>query len=304
MIEAIQLVEANFPWLLPLIVFIFGAVVGSFLNVCIYRIPEERSIVIPGSTCACGQPIRFFHNIPILSWLFLRGRAACCGTRFSVRYPLVELITALLFTASWMQLETVPALLGMLFIAILVCATFIDLDHMIIPDRFSIGGMVVGVLLAVAFPAMHAVEASIPLLGRIESGLIAIIGALVGSGLVYWIAVLGEIVFRKPAMGEGDVKFIGCIGAFCGWQGAAFAMFGGALLGSLLLLPWILALRIRNAFRKSSNTDANDSVEATGQVPFGPMLAAAGILYYLGLSEYVDAYFEQVIQLFRVTGAY
>ena len=105
-------------------------------------------------------------------------------------------------------------------------------------------------------------------------------------------------------MGEGDVKFIGCIGAFCGWQGAAFAMFGGALLGSLLLLPWILALRIRNAFRKSSTVDANDSVEAIGQVPFGPMLAAAGILYYLGLSEYVDAYFEQVVQLFRATGAY
>ena len=201
MIEAIQLVEANFPWLLPLIVFIFGAVVGSFLNVCIYRIPEERSIVIPGSTCACGQPIRFFHNIPIFSWLFLRGRAACCEARFSVRYPLVELITALLFTASWMQLETVPALLGMLFIAILLCATFMDFDHVIIPDRFSIGGMVVGVLLAVAFPAMHAVEASIPLLGRIESRLIAS-GALVGSGLVYWIAVLGEIVFRNLQWGR------------------------------------------------------------------------------------------------------
>jgi leader peptidase (prepilin peptidase)/N-methyltransferase len=289
--------------LLPLFVFIFGAVVGSFLNVCIYRIPEERSVVVPGSTCACGQPIRFFHNIPILSWLFLRGRAACCDERFSVRYPLVELTTALLFTASWMQLETVPALLGMFFIAILLCATFIDLDHMIIPDRFSIGGMVVGVLVAVGFPALHSVEASIPLLSRVESGLIAITGALVGSGLVYWIAVLGEVVFRKPAMGEGDVKFIGCIGAFCGWQGAVFAMFGGALIGSLLLLPWILALRIRGAFRTTTQ-EADDALESAGQVPFGPMLAAAGILYYLGLSEYVDAYFEQVVQLFSATGAY
>ena len=200
MIEAIQLVEANFPWLLPLIVFIFGAVVGSFLNVCIYRIPEERSIVIPGSTCACGQPIRFFHNIPIFSWLFLRGRAACCEARFSVRYPLVELITALLFTASWMQLETVPALLGMLFIAILLCATFIDFDHMIMPTA-SPSGHGCRCASGSCFPAMHAVEASIPLLGRIESGLIAITGALVGSGLVYWIAVLGEIVFGNLQWG-------------------------------------------------------------------------------------------------------
>lgn len=303
MIEAIQLVDADFPWLLPVFVFIFGAVVGSFLNVCIYRIPQERSIVVPGSTCACGQAIRFFHNIPILSWLFLRGRAACCGASFSIRYPLVELLTALLFAASWLQLDPVPALLGMLFCALLLCATFIDLDHMIIPDRFSIGGMVLGVLLAFTFPALHAVDTSIPLLARMESGLLAIIGAFVGSGLVYWISVLGEVVFRKPAMGEGDVKFVGCIGAFCGWQGAVFAMFGGALIGTFLLLPWLLAVRLGRAFRKSS-TSEETAQEPIGQVPFGPMLDAAGLLYYLVLSKHVDAYFEQVVLLFSATGSY
>lgn len=297
MIEALQLVEANVPWLLPLFAFVFGAVVGSFLNVCIYRIPEDRSIIMPGSTCACGRPIRFFHNIPILSWVLLRGRAACCGAPFSLRYPLVELITALLFAACWLQLDPAPALLGMFFISLLLCATFIDLDHMIIPDRFSIGGMVAGVLLAFAFPSLHSVEASIPLLARIESGLVAIIGAFVGSGLVYWISVLGEVVFRKPAMGEGDVKFIGCIGAFCGWQGAVFAMFGGALIGTLILLPWILALRLRGALSKSLSGD-EEAPEVVGQVPFGPMLAVAAILYYLGLSQQVDAYFLDVGRIF------
>ena len=121
--------------------------------------------------------------------------------------------------------------------------------------------------------------------------------------MVYWISVLGEVVFRKPAMGEGDVKFVGCIGAFCGWQGGVFAMFGGALIGCLLLLPWIVAVRIGSGLRKSSS-DEEAAQEPVGQVPFGPMLAAAGILYYLGLSEYVDAYFEQVLRMFSAAGAY
>ncbi|RPG87218.1 MAG: prepilin peptidase [Coraliomargarita sp. TMED73] len=297
MIEAYQIVESNAPWIFTLFAFVIGAVVGSFLNVCIYRIPENRSVIAPGSACACGQPIPFYRNIPIISWILLQGRAACCELKFSIRYPLVELITALLFAACWLQFDPVPALLGMLFCAILLCATFIDLDHMIIPDRFSIGGMVIGVLLACLFPVLHSVESSIPLLASIESGLVAVLGAFVGSGLVYWIAVLGEVIFRKPAMGEGDVKFIGCIGAFCGWQGAVFAMFGGALIGTFVLLPWILALRIRSALKKNVS-DVEERLDAAGQVPFGPMLALAAILYYLGLSEYVDAYFNQVAELF------
>lgn len=293
MIEALELIQSNLPWLLPFLAFVFGAIVGSFLNVCIYRIPAGQSVVMPGSTCACGQRIAFYHNIPVLSWILLRGRAACCEVSFSYRYPLVECLTGLLFAVCWIQLAPVPALLGMFFVSILICATFIDLDHMIIPDRFSIGGMVAGVLLAVAFPSLHAVEATVPVLARLESGLTAITGVLVGSGLVYWISVLGEVVFRKPAMGEGDVKFVGCIGAFCGWQGAVFSMFGGALIGTLFLLPWLAIERLRRHF-------ADDSVDDdgfAGQVPFGPMLAAAGVLYYLGCSQFVDAYFSGVADL-------
>lgn len=308
MIEALEWIDTDFPWMLPTFIFILGLIVGSFLNVCIYRIPAERSVVFPGSTCACGAPISWYNNIPIISWCLLRGRAACCGARFSARYLGVELLTGLLFAVCWMQHPPIVALIGMLFIAFLICATFIDLDHMIIPDRFSIGGMILGVILSFIFPQLHSVSGIIPLTERIESGVMAIIGAVVGAGLVYWISVVGELVFRKPAMGEGDVKFVGFIGAFCGWQGAVFAMFGGAFVGTVVLLPLLLIQRLfGNAGHKRSDgeftpdDDAKDEVEIDcsplGQVPFGPMLAVAGLIYFLGFGRYVDAYLAEFAQL-------
>lgn len=294
MIETFEYIYTDFPWFFASFSFIFGAITGSFLNVCIYRIPAERSVVFPGSTCACGQPIAWYNNIPILTWLFLRGRASCCGERFSVRYPAIEMLTGVLFYASWMIHPPVVAIIGFLFIAFLICSTFIDLDHMIIPDRFSIGGMVIGVVLSICFPSLHGAE-GLPILENIESGVRSIIGALIGAGLVYWIAVLGEVVFRKPAMGEGDVKFVGFIGAFCGWQGAVFAMFGGAFIGTIVLLPVLLLGRIFGW--KQTDSDSEDgegeeqSVAFGSQVPFGPMLAVGGLVYFLGFDRYVDAYF-------------
>jgi leader peptidase (prepilin peptidase)/N-methyltransferase len=192
----------------------------------------------------------------------------------------------------------------MLYISFLICSTFIDLDHMIIPDRFSIGGMVIGVLLSICCPALHGIE-GLPIISNIQSGITAMIGALVGAGLVYWIAVLGEVIFRKPAMGEGDVKFAGFIGAFCGWQGAVFAMFGGALLGSVILIPFLLigrlvAKRDTNCLVEESEDglDESEGVQFGMQVPFGPMLAGAGLIYFLGFNAYVDAYFAEYISYF------
>lgn len=307
MLETFEFINEDFPWFFAGLAAIFGAMTGSFLNVCIYRIPAERSIIFPGSTCACGRPIPFYHNIPILTWILLRGKASCCGAPFSLRYPLIELLTAVLFFWAWSVHPPVVALMGMLFISFLICATFIDLDHMIIPDRFSIGGMVLGVVVSIAFPALHQIE-GLPVVSNIQSGVTSMIGALVGAGLIYWIAVLGEIVFRKPAMGEGDVKFVGFIGAFCGWQGAVFAMFGGALLGSMILLPCLLVGRLLGG--RSSGHSADESGEGDGgadeeesvqfgaQVPFGPMLAAAGLIYFLGFDVYVDAYFAEFASYF------
>lgn len=310
MIEALEMVREDFPLFFAAMTFVFGAITGSFLNVCIYRIPAERSVVFPGSTCACGQPIPWYHNIPILTWFILRGKAHCCGAEFSVRYPAIEMLTGLLFWYCWDQHDIVVAAIGMLYISFLICSTFIDLDHMIIPDRFSIGGMVIGVIVSIACPQLHGIDAP-PVVANIQSGVTAMIGALIGAGLVYWISVLGEIVFRKPAMGEGDVKFVGFIGAFCGWQGAVFAMFGGAFIGSIVLLPILLAGRILGRGR-SSDEEPEDAAQASGddedeegeemqfglQVPFGPMLAVAGLIYFLGFDVYVDAYFAQFSEMF------
>lgn len=301
MLESFEIMNAELPWFFPALVFVLGAVVGSFLNVCIYRIPQERSVVHPRSTCACGALIAWYHNLPILSWLFLRGRAACCGGSFSLRYPMVELITGLVFLVNWILFSPLVALAGMLFAALLILATFIDLDHMIIPDRCSIGGMVLGVVISFLLPELHGHEAN-GLAAHLDSGLSAIVGAIVGAGLVYWIAVLGEVVFRKPAMGEGDVKFLGCIGAFCGWQGAVFGMFGGAVIGSAILLPILLLGRIFGWEQTVLGEDGNpveEKVAFGSQVPFGPMLAGAGLLYFLVLSPQVDAYLMDIVRLIR-----
>ena len=309
MIETFEFINAEFPWFVTTVSFFIGAIVGSFLNVCIYRIPAERSVVFPGSTCACGKPIAWYHNIPILTWLLLRGRASCCGERFSVRYPAIELLTAILFCVTWWIHPPVVAIIGFLFISFLICATFIDLDHMIIPDRFSIGGMVIGVLISIGFPQLHVVEGP-PIMRNIEAGVLSIIGALVGAGLVYWIAVLGEVILRKPAMGEGDVKFVGFIGAFCGWQGAVFAMFGGAFIGTIILLPLLILGRIFGWKQKVPTYDDADEVSTAAgsdecevvafgsQVPFGPMLALGGLVYFLGGDHYVDAYFTEFVRSF------
>ena len=298
MFETFEFINEDFPWFFAGLVAIMGAIVGSFLNVCIYRIPAERSVISPGSSCVCGSSIAFYRNIPVLSWILLRGKASCCGQHFSLRYPAIELLTAILFFWAWSIHSPTVAILGMLYISFLICATFIDLDHMIIPDRFSIGGMVIGVVLSICFPALHGIE-GLPIISNIQSGLIAIIGAVVGAGLVYWIAVLGEVIFRKPAMGEGDVKFAGFIGAFCGWQGAVFAMFGGALLGTIILLPCLLVGRL--VLRRGAECLVDESgnegegVQFGMQVPFGPMLAGAGLIYFLGFNVYVDAYFTEYI---------
>ncbi len=305
MFETFEFINEDFPWFFASLVAIFGAVTGSFLNVCIYRIPVGRSIIFPGSSCACGRPIPFYHNIPIFAWIILRGRANCCEETFSIRYPAIELLTAILFFWVWTIYSPIVAIIGMLFVAFLICATFIDLDHMIIPDRFSIGGMVIGVILSFIFPSLHGLE-GMPLVSNIHSGVTAIIGALIGAGLVYWIAALGEIIFRKPAMGEGDVKFVGFIGAFCGWQGAVFSMFGGALMGTVVLLPILLISRLyrknKSAMKKTEeeNLPKMDGAEEEDvpfgtHVPFGPMLAVAGLVYFLGFHLYADAYFADFV---------
>jgi leader peptidase (prepilin peptidase) / N-methyltransferase len=299
------------PWFFPTMAFVLGACIGSFLNVCIYRIPAEKSIVTPGSTCACGRPVAWFDNIPILSWLILRGRARCCGRPFSIRYPAVELLTGLLFLASWLQYPPAKAVAGMVFISILICATFIDFDHMIIPDRFAIGGAVVGVLISALVPSLHEQAATDFWVINSMRGVIAsIVGMFIGSALVLWIAELAEVILRKEAMGFGDVKFLGAIGAFTGWQGGLFAVFGGAVLGTL---AFAVVLVFEKLFRRGvppppaeeaagegkpdETINASEADSAIGfgrETPFGPMLAGGALIYFLWLHPMVDQYFADI----------
>ncbi len=305
MLSQLAAVNAAFPWFFPTLAFMFGAMVGSFLNVCIYRIPAEKSIVTPGSHCACGNPIAWFDNIPILSWFILRGKARCCGRPYSFRYVFVEALTGGLFLSCWLLFPPAKAACGFVFVSALVAATFIDLDHFIIPDRFTIGLGLVGVMLATFVPALHdyATISDRPLLANLLSGGDAILGMLIGAGLVVWIAVLAEAALKKEAMGFGDVKLVGAIGAFTGWQGAVFAVFGGAVVGTgWVLLAWLWQ---KISGKKSVLAPPAESAEGQPveiglgvQVPFGPMLAVAGAAHFLWLHGWMSNYVANFTRIF------
>jgi leader peptidase (prepilin peptidase) / N-methyltransferase len=204
---------------------LFGAVVGSFLNVCISRWPREESVVAPRSRCpGCGAPIAWYDNVPVLSWLLLRGRCRACATRISALYPVIELATAALWVAAVARFGVGwPALAAALFFTILLGIAVTDAQTYTIPDEFSLGGLAIGLLLALA-----------P--GTISIGQSAL-GAAVGFGLLYLVAVLGEWAFRKPAMGGGDIKMMAMVGAFLGPIGVLLTLFLGALVGTLVFAP-------------------------------------------------------------------
>ena len=231
--------------------FVLGAVIGSFLNVCIWRIPEEKSIVFPSSHCPkCGTSIRPYDNIPILSWLALRGRCRDCGEAISPRYPLVELLTGLLSLAlGWLYGPSLPYLAAFLFAAALVVITFIDLDHQIIPDVISLPGIPVFLLLAVFVMGVGFWD--------------SLLGVLVGGGFLYLIAVGYELLTKREGMGGGDIKLLAMIGAFLGWQSLFFVVFMSSILGALV---GVVLIALKGKDMKYA-------------VPFGPFLSIAAVLY-------------------------
>jgi leader peptidase (prepilin peptidase)/N-methyltransferase len=220
----------------------FGLVVGSFLNVVIWRLPRGESIVTPGSHCpGCDQPIRWFDNLPVLSWLLLRGRCRRCKTAIALRYPLVEALTGVLFVlaaARWPgELATIIVVCAGL--AALVAISFIDWDHKIIPDRITKPGIVVAVGVA-PLTVLHPPD-WVDGLGPVPSAwLHAAAGAAAGALVIFVIRVLGSLAFRKEAMGLGDVKLLAFIGAFTGPIQVLYALVlacvGGAVVGILRLL--------------------------------------------------------------------
>jgi leader peptidase (prepilin peptidase) / N-methyltransferase len=212
-------------WFLWIVAAIVGASIGSFLNVCIYRLPEGESVVSPRSRCpGCGTPITWRDNFPILSYLLLRGRCRSCGIRISPQYPLVEAATALIWVAAAYRYGPEwQALTVAVFFTLLLGIALTDARTYIIPDEFTWGGTVLGILLSLAPGGVS--------LGQ------SVLGAAVGFGLLYLAGALGEWWLQKPAMGGGDIKMMAMVGAFLGPIGAILAIFLGALVGSIVFLP-------------------------------------------------------------------
>jgi leader peptidase (prepilin peptidase)/N-methyltransferase len=204
---------------------VLGLALGSFLNVLIVRLPAGDSVVRPGSRCPrCGVRLRWIHNVPVLSWLALRGRCASCHAAIGWQYPVVELATAAIWAghaAAWGA--TPRALSGAVLLTLLLAISVIDARHFLIPDELSLGGLAIGFLLSV-LPGPPSVPESA-------------IGSIVGGGLLWIVAIVGSAALGREAMGGGDIKLMAMLGAFLGWQGALLTIFLGALLGTLVFLP-------------------------------------------------------------------
>lgn len=212
-------------WYPVLAAALVGAALGSFLNVCIYRWPQELSVVRPRSRCgSCERPIAAYDNIPVLSWLLLRGRCRHCGARISVQYPLIELATAAIWALAALRygfdLETLRTAS---FLTILLGIAMTDLREMVIPDQFSLGGTALGLLLA-ALPGGFAFTT-------------AIVGAVLGYLLLWGVKLAAEKALGKPALGVGDIHMMACVGAFTGGVGVILTLMLGSLLALLLGLP-------------------------------------------------------------------
>lgn len=252
---------------------IFGALIGSFLNVVILRVPEHRSISYPGSHCPkCQSPIRWFDNLPVLSWLALRGRCRACKLPISARYPLIEALNSLLFVGLfWRFGITAATAVYFVFGATLVALTFIDVDHRIIPNVISLPGIVIGVALSFVVP--HADGAWLPV-----SWKASLLGVLVGGGALFAVALAAEFIFRKEAMGMGDVKMLAMIGAFLGIGGVPFVFISSSLLGAIFGTVHLVFTGDRS-------------------LPYGPALAAGAVIYLFVGPEVVTAYLHHIAVL-------
>lgn len=237
--------------LLYFYVFFIGACIGSFLNVCIYRLPLELSIVAPRSFCpGCRTPIRAYDNIPFIGYLLLGGKCRNCRAPISWRYPLVEGLTGGAALALFLKFGLSFDFFSCFVLAsALIVVTFIDLDHRIIPDVISLPGMAVGVVLALFGPSLSVKD--------------SLIGLLAGGGSLYLVAVAYEKLTHREGMGGGDVKLLAMIGSWLGWKAVLFTLFFSSLTGTIIGGTAMVLLKQGRAYA----------------IPFGPFLAFAALAY-------------------------
>lgn len=237
-------------WIVSIVGGMFGALFGSFLNVCIVRLPKNESVISPRSRCpSCGLMVAWYDNIPVFSWLMLRGKCRGCQLPISPLYPVVELLVALLWGwMAWRHGFGLEGLRGAVFGTLLIGIAFTDAREYIIPNEFSVGGLVVGLLFAAA--------------AGLAAFQVAALGAGIGFGLLWLVGAVGTWAFKEEAMGGGDIKMMAMVGAFVGWKGVLLTVFLGALIGTLVFLPLMLMGRKK-------------------LVPFGVFLAMGAVATYL-----------------------
>ena len=242
------------------IVIVLGLLWGSFANVCIYRLPAGRSVVAPGSHCfACQTPVRWYDNVPVLSWLWLRGRCRACGAAFSPRYLVVEATTAALFAVAWWAAVIAPALFEpfgprLLHFAVyaafcfaMVVISFIDLDHKLILNKVTVPSIAVAYLASFAWPERRWYD--------------GVVGAAVGYGLPWAIGELYYRITRREGLGLGDGMLLAVVGALLGWHGVVVALFGGSMIGSVIGLTAVLIGRASGEPEPAPQTSETENPE-------------------------------------------
>ncbi len=246
--------------LVSIVSVIFGAVVGSFLNVCIARIPDGASIVTPSSHCPrCKQPIRFYDNIPILSYIVLKGRCRNCNEKIPFIYPAVESLAALVSLLLFLKYgPSLQYLIAFLFTSALIVITFIDLEHQIIPDVISLPGIPLFAIAAVLVMDISLWE--------------SLIGVLIGGGVLFAIAFGYELITKREGMGGGDIKLLAMIGGFFGWKSLVFILLVSSFVGAIIGISVILY-------------KGGDMKYA---IPFGPFLSIAAVAYIFWGTDFMN----------------
>lgn len=250
---------------------IFGAAAGSFFHVCVWRIPRELSIVMPGSHCpACDTPIRWYDNIPMISYLLLGGACRNCHTRIPIRYPLYELLTSLLFMGVVYEYHfSLTSLLYLVIVSDLIIASGIDWDHQYIPDSLSLPMIPLSVVIAALGQWLNLFPGAM-----VDTVLGSLLGIVTGGGVIWAIRIIGTWYFKQEAMGFGDVKLMAFLGGFLGWNETLLCIFTGAFLGSIvgLLLKF------------------SGKIGKYGHIPFGPYLAMGAYICLMVGPEIIDWY--------------
>jgi len=245
-----------------ILIFILGLAVGSFSNVCIYRIPRNESIIFPASHCTkCRSPIKPVDNIPLLSYILLKGKCRNCKSKISIQYPIVEFLTGFIYLIIYLiYCLSIQTLIYIILSSALIIITFIDLKEQIIPDIISLPGIVIGLILSFFVPYISWIDSAL--------------GIIVGGGIILIIGLTGSLIFKKEAMGGGDIKLAAMIGAFLGWRAIIISLFLGFFLGALAGIFLILS-----KIKKREDT-----------VPFGPFIVLGSFITLLWGEKIISWY--------------